>query len=287
MSKMLVITWLTFHEALRRRMVLAALGLGVVFVLVYDMGLIFVLGEVRSQMVVNQQVSGVLTDQIFSFLLSIGLYIVHFLTIMLAIFASVDSLSGEIRSHTVQTIVTKPIRRSELVLGKWLGYVVMICAYLVLLGGGILLSVYVIAGYVPPNVVPAMLLLALEAIVLISLSLLFGTRLSTLTNGVALFMLYGLAFLGSWIEQFGALFQARSAVNTGIVASLLIPVEALWSLAAHLIEPPILQDMPSNLRYSPLLGTVSVPSSAMVIYAIGYSIVMLALAMRSFSRRDL
>ncbi|MFL5734594.1 MAG: ABC transporter permease, partial [Chloroflexia bacterium] len=92
---------------------------------------------------------------------------------------------------------------------------------------------------------------------------------------------------GSWIEQFGSLLQSHSATNVGIVASLLMPVESLWSLAAYLLEPPIVHDLPSGLRASPLLGIASVPSANMVIYAVAYAGVMLALAVRAFSRRDL
>ena len=194
MSRVFTITWLTFHEALRRRMVLAGLLLGLLFVLVYDAGVLFLLNDARAHAGDLGPIGSATMTQIFSFLLTTGLYVVHFLTIMLAIFASVDSISGEIKSHTMQTVVTKPVRRWEVVLGKWLGYAVMISAYLVLVGGGIFLSVYAITGYLPPNLVPSMLLLVLEALVLLSLSLLFGTRLSTLTNGVVLFMLYGLAF---------------------------------------------------------------------------------------------
>src|SRR5438874_2387174 len=249
MSRVFTITWLTFHEALRRRMVLAGLLLGMLFVLVYDAGVLFLLNDARAHAGDLGAIGSATMTQIFSFLLTTGLYVVHFLTIMLAIFASVDSISGEIKSHTMQTVVTKPVRRWEVVLGKWLGYAVMISAYLVLVGGGIFLSVYAITGYLPPNLVPSMLLLVLEALVLLSLSLLFGTRLSTLTNGVVLFMLYGLAFIGSWIEQFGSILQSHAAINIGIVASLLMPVEALWSLAAYLLEPPILHDLPSGLRF--------------------------------------
>jgi Cu-processing system permease protein len=287
MSKLFTITWLTFHEALRRRMVLAGLGLGALFVLVYDAGLLFLLNDARSKVGDLGLISNVTMTQIYSFLLTAGLYVVHFLTIMLAIFASVDSISGEVKSHTMQTVVTKPVRRWEVVAGKWLGYAVMISAYLVLLGGGIFMSVFAISGYLPPNLIPSMLLIVLEALVLLSLSLLFGTRLSTLTNGVVLFMLYGLAFIGSWIEQFGSLLQSHAATNVGIVASLIMPVEALWSLAAYLLEPPLIHDLPSGLRMSPLLGIASVPSATMVVYAAAYAIIALALAMRAFSRRDL
>src|SRR5262245_50802957 len=137
MSKLFTITWLTFHEALRRKMVLAGLVLGVLFVLVYDLGLLFLLNEFNSHAPDLGVMQSISMTQIYSFLVTVGLYVVHFLTIMLAIFASVDTISGEIKSHTMQTLVTKPVRRWEVVLGKWLGYAVMILAYLALLGGGI------------------------------------------------------------------------------------------------------------------------------------------------------
>jgi ABC-type transport system involved in multi-copper enzyme maturation permease subunit len=94
--------------------------------------------------------------------------------------------------------------------------------------------------------------------------------------------LYGVAFIGGWMEQIGALLGNTPARLTGIVASLLIPSEALWQLAAYLMQPPLAQDMTLTL-FSP----ASVPSPNMVIWAAGYTVVFLALALWSFSRRDL
>jgi Cu-processing system permease protein len=223
-----------------------------------------------------------ITNQIFNALMLAGLYVVHFLTIMLAIFASVDTISGEIASHTIHTLAIKPMQRWQIVLGKWLGYALMLSVYIVLLSGGILLSTYLIVGYLPPNPIQGILLLTLEGLVLLSLSLLCGTRLSTLTNGVALFMLYGVAFIGTWVEQIGSLMESEAAVRVGIVTSLILPVETLWRRAAYVLQPPII----SRTNFSPF-SAFSVPSSAMVVYAGVYALVMLFLAMRSFSRRDL
>ena len=39
-----------------------------------------------------------------------------------------------------------------------------------------------------------------------------------MTNGVMLFMLYGVAFIGAWVEQIGSLLQSRAAVRVGIAA---------------------------------------------------------------------
>jgi Cu-processing system permease protein len=275
MNTIRTITWLTFHEARRRKMVLAALGLGGLFLLLFTIGFSLIDANLKAH-----GVSAIQMRFNYNILLIAGLYVVHFLTVMLAIFASVDTVSGEIATHTIQAIVTKPVRRWQVVLGKWLGYAMMLLIYMAMLGGGIMLIVYLRSGYVPPNPA-AVLLLLLEALVLLSLSLLGGTLLSTLTNGVALFMLYGLAFIGAWVEQIGALLQSHAAVNVGIVTSLLMPVEALWRRAAYLMQPQILSAVPSPF------GGTSPPSQAMVLYAACYAVLALALAMGQFSRRDL
>jgi ABC-type transport system involved in multi-copper enzyme maturation permease subunit len=275
MRNIATITWLTFHEAWRRRMVLIALVLSVLFLAVFALGFSLIDRNLPARM------SEVQRRFNYNTLLMAGLYVTHFLTVMLAIFASVDTVSGEIASHTIQAIVTKPVRRWQVLLGKWLGYAAMISLYLGLLAGGIIVVVYLLVGYRPPNPLAGVGLLILEALVLLSLSLLAGTRLSTLTNGVLLFMLYGLAFIGAWVEQIGSFFQSRAAVNIGIITSLVLPVEALWRRAAYLMQPPILSSIPS-----PFSG-VSPPSAAMVIYALIYAALALLLAMRSFSRRDL
>jgi Cu-processing system permease protein len=167
------------------------------------------------------------------------------------------------------------------VLGKWLGHAVMLVLYLGLLSGAILIGVYLMAGYMPPNPLQGMLLFMLEALVLLSLSMLGGTYLSTLANGVTLFMVYGVAFIGAWVEQIGALLNAPAAVQIGIVTSLLMPVEALWRRTAYVMQPPVLRAMPTPFTLA------SPPSTAMVAYAAVYGLLVLALTMRAFNRRDL
>ncbi|GAB4217516.1 MAG: hypothetical protein OHK0022_59880 [Roseiflexaceae bacterium] len=276
MNTITTLTWLTFHEARRRRMVLAGLGMGIVLILLYSIGLVLINNELN-----DEGAPLVIRQQAYNFLLMAGLYVVHFLTIMLAIFASVDTVSGEIASHTIQALVTKPVQRWQVLLGKWLGYALMLVLYLMLLAGGIMLAMYLLVGYWPDNALQGLLLLALEALVLLSLSMLGGTRFATLTNGVLLFMLYGLAFIGGWVEQVGALLRSESAINIGIIASLLLPVEALWRLASSLMQPATSSALPTPF------STASVPSGAMVVYAIGYAAVALCLAMYTFSKRDL
>src|SRR4051812_28409006 len=101
MNTIMTIARLTFHEAWRRRMVLLALILGAIYILLYSIGFGLILREVRSE-----QTPELMIRLLNMNLLISGLYVVHFLAIMLSIFASVDTVSGEIASHTIQTLIT-------------------------------------------------------------------------------------------------------------------------------------------------------------------------------------
>jgi ABC-type transport system involved in multi-copper enzyme maturation permease subunit len=201
---------------------------------------------------------------------------------MVSVLASVDTISGEIATHSIQSVVTKPLRRWEVVLGKWLGFAAIIAASVLLLAGGVVLIGRVISGYAPPNLSQGIPLIILEGLIFLAVTLVGGTRLSTLANGVLAFGLFGLAFIGGWTEQIGSLVRNEAAVNVGIVSSLIIPTEALWKRAAFLMQPPSL----SSLGVTPFSAT-SVPSPAMVLYAVVYGVVALAVAIYVFERRDL
>jgi hypothetical protein len=116
--------------------------------------------------------------------------------------------------------------------------------------------------------------------------LLGGASLSTLANGVLVFGLYGIAFIGGWIEQIGSFFRdqaaGQAAINIGIITSMIMPSEALWRRAAHELQSPLV----AVLGVSPF-ASGSYPSMMMILYAVAYIIVALVLAVRQFDARDL
>jgi Cu-processing system permease protein len=276
-----VIARLTFLEAARRKILLAALLLGLVFLVVYGLGFYYIQQEFER----NPNVPSMLARrEVLNFLMLAGLYVVNFLTVMMAVLTSVDTISGEIASGTIHTLVTKPVRRWEVVLGKWLGFVGMLTLYLLLMAGGVMALVYAVSGYTAPNALRGLGLLWLNALLLLNISLLGGTTLSTLANGVLVFGLYGVAFVGGWIEQIGAFpfIQNQTAVNIGIISSLIIPSEALWKRAVFEMQSPLA----GVIGTTPFTAS-SVPSPLMIEYAALYAAVILALAIRQFKRRDL
>lgn len=272
----LTIARLTFLEAQRRRLLWTVALLGLAFLILFAVGFFFIHREMS-----RASTMGNLFEATDFFLLA-GLYVVNFLMIMLAVLTSVDTIAGEISSGTIHTIVTKPLRRWEVVMGKWIGFAAMLIVFTLVMSAGTMAIVWAIAGYVPQNPVQGVSLMVVEGLVLLTLSILGGTRLSTLTNGVVVFMLYGLAFIAGWIEQIGAVMQNEAAVNVGIVASLIMPSEAMWKRAAYLMEPPFLR----SVGVHPF-AAVSAPSPAMVVYTLLYIGVALAGALYLFERRDL
>ncbi|MBL8045353.1 MAG: ABC transporter permease subunit [Anaerolineales bacterium] len=287
MNAISTIAQLTFREAWRRRIALAALLLGVAFLVLYNVGFYFIHTEIESQMANSSpgtmiEAQGV-RNTMFNFFSTAGLYAVNFLTLAMGAMLSADTLAGEITSGTVQALVTKPIRRTAIVLGKWLGFSILLALYLLLMGGGVLISVWVQTGYILTKPLNGLGLIYLTSLLVMTMTLMLSSRLSALATGGTVFGLYGLAFIGGWVEQIGAALQNRTAVEVGIVSSLIFPSEALWKRAAYEISSPLLQAVAG---FTPFTAS-SPPSALMLVYAVLYLLVSLWLATRWFKQRDL
>jgi ABC-type transport system involved in multi-copper enzyme maturation permease subunit len=278
MRAMLTVAGITLREAGRRRILLAALVCGAAFVALFAIGFHHILKGMPAR--VARNLLG--RRMVLTFFTLAGLYATNFLAIMTAVLLPVDTVSGEIASGVMQTLASKPVRRSEILLGKWLAFVSIAIGYLALLAGGVLLTARLESGALPPRLELGLPLMALEVCVLVTPSILGGTRFGTVTSGVVVFGLYGLAFIGSWVEQIGTIAGNEAARTIGTVASLIMPSEAMWQLAAHHMQPPLM----SQLQMTPF-SPASVPSPAMVMWAAGYVVVALVAALVQFSRRSL
>src|SRR5512141_3095822 len=117
MNTIYTIAQLTFREAIRRKIVLAALILGVAFLLLYGLGFHYSQQEFAANAMRYRTTTAAVRNQAYNILFLAGMYVVNFLAIATAALVTADSLAGEIQSGTIQAIITKPVRRSEIVLG--------------------------------------------------------------------------------------------------------------------------------------------------------------------------
>lgn len=277
MRGLLTIARLTLLEARRRRIWLAALLTGAAFVLIFAVAVYFIHREQleRSAPFASARIQ-------LAALTMAGLYAANLLVAAAAILLPVDTLSGEIASGVMQTLASKPIPRRAIVLGKALAYWIMLAVYVALMFGGVVLAMGLVGGIWQPHVLTGMALMSLEATVLLCIVMAGGVSLSTVANGIAGFAFYAVAFVGGWIEQIGVILGSTDARYIGTLISLGSPTDALWRLAMHVLEPPVM----SNAMMTPFTS-VSVPSAAMVWWAAGFAISALWLAVRRFEKRPL
>jgi ABC-type transport system involved in multi-copper enzyme maturation permease subunit len=277
LSTLWTIAHLTLAEARRRRIVTAAALCGAAFLAVFGAAAFFAVDQLA-----REQASFVQRQATLTMLGLAGLYAANFLAVLFAVLLPVDTLSGEVDSGIMQTLASKPIRRSEILLGKWLGHGAIVIGYLAVLAGGVALALRVAGGFVPVHVERGLPFMVLEILLLMTITIAGGTRFSTVTTGIAALGFYGVAFIGGWLEQVGTMLQMTSLRTVGIVASLISPPDTLWRMAAYYFQPALVRDL------APLIFTsASLPSPLMVWWAAGFMLLAMVWAARSFERRAL
>jgi ABC-type transport system involved in multi-copper enzyme maturation permease subunit len=273
----LLIARLTWLETRRRRIALAALICGLLFLAVFASAMYF--GFQRAAL----QNGNPFEMRIAATILTVaGLYVVNFLVIAVAIMLPIDTLSGEIGSGVIQTLASKPVDRAAIVVGKWLAYFGMTAVYLALLGGGVVLSMRWLADYQAPAVLVPFALMLLGAATMLSITIAGGVRLSTVTNGIVAFGFYGVAFIAGWMEQILGMFGNETSRHVGTIVSLLSPADAMWRRAAYEMQP-----LATVVFENGPFGVVSVPSAFMIAWAAAFVVAVLAFAVWQFRRRPL
>jgi ABC-type transport system involved in multi-copper enzyme maturation permease subunit len=272
-----IMTGVTFREAARRKILWAALLAGGTFLALFATGMHF-----QAKDLARTNLPPFIRYQLQSSVLQVGFYAADVLAVLLAILTSVDTLSGEIASGTIHSIATKPISRWQILLGKWLGFASMLVVYVALMFAGVGIVGRVVAGIVTPRIFLGGALVYLECLLVLTMTVMCGTYFSTLTNGVIVVGLHGLAFIGGWIEQIAALTNSPRLVTVGVVSSLLMPSEALWHRASFEMQSSFAR----TLQFTPF-AIASAPSKAMIGYAVAYLGIALAIAIHRFRERDL
>lgn len=281
----------TLQEAISRRLILAGVLISLGFIGLYALGFHFAYDKSLENTTPEARLS---LGVAFATLTLFGVYVVNYLASFLALFLSVAAVSGEIDSGTLHAVLARPLRRSEFVIGRWLGYACMIVVYIAAMTGLVLLCSHVIAGYEVANPMPALLLMLLEGVLLLTLSLFGSTFLPTLANGVIVFTLLGLAWLAGVIEFVGRLLSnapdttgGDALLNIGTAVSLLLPSDALWRGASYYLQSPAMLAVFGASRGGiPFFSTLP-PAPALIWWSLGYVVVVLGGAILAFRARDL
>jgi ABC-type transport system involved in multi-copper enzyme maturation permease subunit len=255
-----------FRESVRDRVPLSIVGFGVLLVLA---------SIIISQMTAGQDVK-IIKD--------LGLSALQLLGVLIAVFIGIGLVAKEVEKRSIYSLLSKPVTREQLVIGKYLGLVMTLAVNL----GAMVVAFYAVLGYsqlslsssdqrvlatpaADPRLLVAVLMIFGELMIVTAVALFFSTFAEPLTSI--------LLTLALWI---GGHFSTDLRHFEDVVES---PAAAWVARGAYYVLPNL---APFNVKAEVVHG-VAVPGSQIALtwaYALVYVSALLVAAVAIFRRRD-
>jgi ABC-type transport system involved in multi-copper enzyme maturation permease subunit len=285
-SAILTIAGLTVVEASRRRTLWVLIGLTLLTVALTTWGVERLVSLARggstneAQIVLGVSQVLILVAFMFSFVLA-----------MTAAFLGAPAIAADLESGVAHAMLARPIRRADLVIGRWLGLVAIVVAYASAAGFLEIAAVGVVTGYAPPQPVVAVGFLCAQAIVLLTLAVLLSTRIPAIAAGAICVVLFGLGWMAGVFAGIGRFFEAGPLVAVADASRWLLPTDGLWRGTIYGLEPPLVVLVAvgrggTAADANPFFAA-SAPPLVFVAWSVVWVAIVLALAVVSLSRRDL
>jgi ABC-type transport system involved in multi-copper enzyme maturation permease subunit len=285
--QVLTIARLTLLEASRRKLMIALLAItvAVIGLTVWGFSRIPTLEGPNNQRISADQVK-VVTSQ----LLILVMFAYSFVLALSAVFMAAPSVAGEIESGVALAMLTRPISRAELLLGKWLGMSVLAAVYI---AGASLIEFFLTnlaTGYSPPHPFLFIGYLVWETVIILSLAILISTRVSSVAGGVTALGLFFMAWLGGIAFAIGQAFNNDGIRTAGTISRLLLPTDGIWHGALYALEPAAVisatEAVGRSSSSNPFFASAGPPLSFLG-WSAAWVIAMLALSAVSFRRREI
>jgi ABC-type transport system involved in multi-copper enzyme maturation permease subunit len=284
MSAVGVIVRYALREALRRKVFAVVVLLTVVFLGLFWLANHFVQGELGE--ITPPEDVGVDTRTFAgAFLLGLAMFATLFLGVVLAVFLSIGVVSGDAERGLLQPLVVRPIGRSTLLLARFLAAAGVCTAYVLAVYFGAVAIVGLTLAWWPAAPLWPGLELAAGVMIVIALALLGSVVLSSTANGIAVLMLFGAGLVAGLLGTIGYALNSDKIRDASTIASWALPFEALYQDALRMIT-----DVPGStgflLRLGPF-GGAYVHGWGIRVWALAYLVIVGAVALAGFARRDL
>ena len=206
-----------------------------------------------------------------------GLFGIDIFGVIIAIFLGVNLLYKELELKTVYTILPKPIDRWEFVLGKWVGMLLTLGVQMLVMGGCLALTLAAQGASFDLPTVKAVWLLYVNVIVVTSIAVLFSSFSTPYLSGL---FAMGCFVVGRSVPDIQALGK-----HMGGGAKIVIEGATRVLPNLHLFYPSgAIVGAEQVTVHKELVGAAYMVSTTA--YGLGYSAVVLIVAMLIFRRRD-
>jgi Cu-processing system permease protein len=214
----------------------------------------------------------------------LGLAATSFFGLFIAVFIGVGLVWKEVDRRSVYSLLAKPIRRHEFIIGKYLGLVLTlfvnvtvmaVALYAVLAYMGWTATASVKAGWdtpaTDPRLLTALVLIFVELMVMTAVALFFSTFASPILSAAFTFGLYIVGHFNADLRHFESVVDSRVAAFVARALYYLLP-----NLAPFDVKAQVVHGQPVTLGYVLLTSG----------YGIVYIAVLLIASALIFGRRD-
>ena len=281
-----VIAGLTLREILRRRILWVLVALSLASVLLVGWGTDRLVEISRKNGMAELQVRigvsqvEILVAFMFSFVLA-----------MSAAFLAAPAIASDVETGAVSAMLARPLRRSDLVIGRWLGRSGVVAGYAAVSGLLAMGAIDVVSGYAPPQPLVAVGFLAFQALVVLTLALALGTRLPSIAAGAITVVMFGLGWFSGVLGNVATALDAKPLSGTTDVIGLLLPTDGLWRGVIFGLEPPLVLlvaagSNPTAMQANPFFAPTP-PTIGFVAWSVVWIALVLLAGIALFRRREL
>jgi ABC-type transport system involved in multi-copper enzyme maturation permease subunit len=218
-------------------------------------------------------------------------FMFSFVLAMTAAFLGSPAIAGDIESGVAQSILARPIRRIDLLLGRWLGLSVVVAGYAA--GAGLLEIAIVgaVSGHMPPEPFLAVVFLAGQSIIVLTFALLLSTRLPSIAGGAICVVLFGLAWMAGVLIGVATAFDAGALASVARASRWLFPSDGLWRGVIYGLEPPLVllgarAAAGARADANPFYAATP-PPLEFVVWSVIWIAIVLGIASWSLNRREI
>lgn len=283
----------TFLEAIVQPIYSLLMTIGAAIIIVFGMLPFFTLGE----------------DTVMY--KSVALDVILLFVLIATLFATSRTIYDEIEDRTMLTLMSKPVRRWEVLLGKYLGIVLSTLLAVAVLGGILMIATYLripedylirartlddrelfnLAGYRKMHLaglVPSLVLVWMQVSVLAAIGVALSTRFSLVVNLPAVILIYIAGNLTRFLYPVDGNASLVKQVFAGVISTVL-PYLAVFDqrdkTVYQKIALPVTQfeKMADTVQYSTIWALVGLAA----LYALAYATFALVAGLWSFRTREL
>lgn len=201
----------------------------------------------------------------------LGLACITVFGLFIAMFIGTNLVSREIERRTIFALLSKPVRRAEFLVGKFLGLGLTLAVNIGVMAIGLIILAWALEDHWTPRILLAVGFTLVELLILTALAILFSTFSTPTLSAIYTLLVFVIGRLSADLMQFASQFGGQSLKATMTVLYYLLPNLARFNLSSAVVN---------DLPVAP--GTLALTA----VYGLLYAGAVLGVAIAVFQRRD-